>query len=430
MIKCGLLGKKLGHSLSPQIHHKFYDIVNIDGSYELFETSESGLGALIEDLEKKGYTGLNVTIPYKTQVMQYLNEISAEAAAIGAVNTILIKDAKRYGYNTDYFGLKTLFSQNGIKIKNQRVVILGSGGAAKCAHRLIKDEGAGEVIVTSRNPENADKAMRTVGYDSLEELDSIDVLLNTTPVGMSPSVGVCPVSDAVIQKSGIVVDIIYNPWQTLLLKKAQEFGKKSVNGLLMLSAQAIKAQEIWNNQKYDNTVYQDVFSFLQSLLAKKTNIVLIGMPGSGKSSIGKTLAKRLGMNFVDTDTLVEKEHGAIPKIFGEKGESVFRQYEHEAAKKAAQLSNTVISTGGGIILDEKNIKVLRATGTIVFLKRPLEKLLTDIDTSGRPLLPDKEALCTLFEKRNPLYHKYADYIADNTSDMDTCINDIIKYYEE
>lgn len=436
MKKNGLIGKTLGHSLSPQIHQKFYDITQVSGEYKLFETQKSRLGKLLDNLERQGYIGLNVTIPYKTEVMQYLDEISDEAMAIGAVNTILFKDSKRYGYNTDYYGLKTLFAQNGIDIKKSRVVILGTGGSAKCALKLMQDEGASETIVTSRNPQNADEALYAVRYNALDALGSIDILINTTPVGMSPNIDACPVADSVIQKSTFVVDIIYNPQQTLLLKKAESYGKKGVNGLLMLSAQAIKAQEIWNSQEYADSVYKDVFLFLQNeflqntLRSKKTNIVLIGMPGSGKTSIGKRLADRLRMNFADTDALVEKQHGAIPKIFSEQGEPKFRDYEHEMAKTASELSNTVISTGGGVILNEKNMRVLGSTGIIVFLKRPLQRLLDDIDTEGRPLLPSKDALKSLFRQRDSLYHKYADYVADNTSDMDTCIADIINKLEE
>lgn len=431
MLKTGLIGKKLGHSLSPQIHQRFYDITNSKGCYSLLETPADNLGTLLVSLETEGYTGVNVTIPYKTEVMQYLHEISDKAAAIGAVNTVLFKNGKRLGYNTDYYGLKALLDFNGIRIKNKRVVILGTGGAAKCAFRLVLDNGASETIVASRNPNATDNALRATGYDTLDSLKNIDVLINTTPVGMYPNTNACPIPDSIIQKCDNVVDMIYNPKKTVLLQKAQACGKTAVNGLLMLTAQAVKAQEIWNHQTYNEQTYQDVFSFINSLKNKKTNLVLIGMPGSGKTSIGKQLAQRLGMDFVDTDSKIEEKHGNIPGIFKGKGESVFREYEHQAAVDASQQTNTVISTGGGIILNKNNVTALKDTGVVFFLNRPLEKLLNDIDTSGRPLLADgKHRLKSLYDVRYPLYQEYADYDINNDEEVEACVNTIISKWKE
>ncbi|MDD5018495.1 MAG: shikimate kinase [Eubacteriales bacterium] len=431
MKKTGLIGEKLGHSLSPQIHARFYHITNMPGSYALFETPKSGIGALLSRLESEGYTGLNVTIPYKAKVMQYLDDISAEAAGIGAVNTIHFKDGKRIGYNTDYFGLKILVASNGIAVKGRRVVILGTGGAAKCAHRLMCDMGAKEVCVISRRP-RADKTPGAVGYDALDALGAIDVLINATPVGMSPDTDGCPVSDGVIKRCVSVIDIVYNPPETVLIKKARACGKTAVNGLLMLGAQAVRAQEIWNSQTYGKAVYDDIYSLLVNIVApQKTNIVLIGMPGSGKTTVGMALAERLHMAFADTDEMIEQKHGRIPDIFANQGEAAFRQYEYEAAKEAAALRHTVISTGGGIILNEHNMHALGLTGTVVFLDRPLESLVHDTDTATRPLLADgKDALIALFEKRYPLYQRYAEIVPDNTADVDTCVTDIIKKLEE
>lgn len=432
MIKAGLIGEKLGHSMSPAIHQKFYETANINGSYELFETSADGLSALLDSLLERGYVGVNVTIPYKTEVMQYLDEISKEAQAIGAVNTIHFKNGKRYGHNTDYFGLKTLLESSDVALRGKRVAILGTGGAAKCAYKLAADMGAGERIVVSRHPDEADTKLKAVDYSALDALESIDVLVNTTPVGMSPNVDKCAVSDSVIQKSAQVVDLIYNPLQTLLLKKAKALNKTSVNGLLMLVAQAIKAQEIWNGRAFDRSIYSQVYEHvLGTMSPKSTNIVLIGMPGSGKTSIGKQLAQRLNMDFADTDTMIEDEYGAIPKIFETRGESVFRDYEREAAAQAANRIGAVISTGGGIILDEHNMKTLGRTGTIVFIDRPIAKLLEDIDIEGRPLLKEgKHALVALLNQRENLYRKFAEIIVDNTADIESCIAYIINKLEE
>ncbi|MBT7122115.1 MAG: hypothetical protein HN948_03785, partial [Clostridia bacterium] len=337
-----------------------------------------------------------------------------------------------YGYNTDYYGLEMLLSTNRIDVQDKRVVILGTGGAAKCAYKLTADFGAGERVVVSRNPQKADMKLCAIGYDKLDELDLIDVLINTTPAGMSPNVDVCTVSDSVIQKSAQVVDLIYNPMQTLLLRKAESFGIKTANGLLMLVAQAIKAQEIWTSREYSQAIYTDVFDYVRSMMKQhKDNIVLIGMPGSGKSSIGMQLASNLNMGFVDTDSLIEEDYGSIVKIFEQKGESVFRDYERKAAQIAANRSNVVISTGGGIILDERNMAELSRIGTIVFIDRPLNKLLEDIEICGRPLLSDgKSALVKLHEQRDGLYRKYADIIAVNSADINSCIANIINKLEE
>ena len=432
MKKTGLIGATLGHSLSPLIHERFYSVTGISGSYRLFETQKDQLGALLDRLESEGYDGVNVTIPYKKDVMCYLDGISEEAAAIGSVNTISFTDGKRRGYNTDYFGLKTLLETNGIILLKKRVAILGAGGAARCAWRLAHDEGAAEVVVVSRHPAQADKDLGAIGYDALDRFESIDVLINTTPVGMSPDTGHCPAKSDIVQKSSSIVDIIYNPPETLLLQEAKKFGKVYANGLLMLSAQGIKAQEIWNNESYGSDVYRDVFEHLRRTFEMpKTNIVLIGMPGSGKTSIGKRLAKKLGMHFIDTDALIESKHGPIPDIFREQGEPRFREYEHEAARQAASLTRTVISTGGGIILDARNMQTLGQTGVIAFLDRPLDLLLKNTDTSHRPLLTNgDEALIQLYNKRYALYKKYADIIPDNTSDIAACLTDTIKKLEE
>lgn len=428
-MKAGLLGEKLSHSLSPAIHQKFWRMSGIAGSYELFESRRDGIEALLNRLEREGYIGINVTIPYKTEVMKHLNELSPEAEAIGSVNTVMFKGGRRLGYNTDYFGLKTLLDSSDIAIAGKSVVVLGTGGAARCALKLARDMGAQRVIAASRSPEKAD-VPGAVSYEVLNRLGSIDVLINTTPVGMSPHTDGCPVNESVIENCGSVVDLVYNPAETKLLSKAQTFGIKAVNGLGMLCAQAVKAQEIWNGQVYGGDIYNSVYKYMLRVVYKP-NIVLIGMPGSGKTTVGRLLAERLGMEFIDTDAMVEQEHGPIPDIFNAEGEEAFRSYERKAAKKAAAAHGAVISTGGGIILDGRNIDALKETGTVVFLDRPLEALLKDTDTSGRPLLAGgKDAIAGLYRQRHGLYVKYADIITDNSSGAEVCAREIIEALED
>lgn len=429
-VKVGLLGETLSHSLSPAIHKKFRRLACIEGSYELFETPRDGIDALLSRLEAEGYTGVNVTIPYKTEVIKYLSELSPEAEAIGSVNTILFKDGKRRGYNTDYFGLKALLESERIGISGKSVAILGTGGAARCAYKLARDMGAKLITVASRTPQSASGILGAVGYDTLDALGHIDVLINTTPAGMSPHPDACPVTADVIKKCGSVVDLIYNPAKTRLLAQAEELNIKAVNGLLMLCAQAVKAQEIWNGQTYGRDIYDSVYRHMFRVVYKP-NIVLIGMPGSGKTTVGKLLAEKLGMEFVDTDAMIEDKHGPIPGIFKSEGEAAFRAYESEEAKAAAAKARAVISTGGGMVLNECNMAALSGTGTVVFLDRPLDILLNETDTSGRPLLAEgKEAIVALYKQRHGLYMKYADIIPDDTSGAEGCATDIIEKLED
>ena len=320
MIKACLLGKKLNYSLSPVIHKRLFEITGIEGSYDLCETDEDRLDAVMKELGK--LSGANVTIPYKTAVMRYLDEISPEAEAIGAVNTISFKGGKAAGFNTDYYGLKDTMEYHGISLSGKRVAILGTGGASKCAVKLAADLKASEVITVSRSAKQG-----SISYEELEQKDGIDVLINTTPVGMYPDIFGSPVSENVVEKCGYVVDIVYNPLNTQLLRTAQDLGKKTAGGLRMLTSQAVKAQEIWNDKNFGRDVYDDVYDYVKNL---KTNIVIIGMPGSGKSTIGRLAAERLHKNFVDTDELIEVQHGAITKIFAEEGEAAFREYERKS----------------------------------------------------------------------------------------------------
>ncbi len=430
MIKAGLIGGKLSHSLSPQVHQKYWHLIGKQGQYALLETPADKLSELLDALTEKGYIGANVTIPHKKAVMRHLDVLSPEADAIGAVNTIHFSDGRRIGYNTDYFGLLSTLLRFGMPLCNKRVVILGTGGAAVCAFCLSKDQGASEVLVISRQPQKADKRLGALGYDALEALDSIDVLINTTPSGMFPDIKSCPVSVAVIQKCKAVADVIYNPEQTQLLKKAAEMGKPCAGGLWMLCAQALKAQEIWLGRAYDASLCASIFNALRTK-PDRTNIVLIGMPGSGKTTVGHILSKRLGREYADTDMLVEASHGRIQDIFAKSGEAAFRALELTAARGAAAKTRAVISTGGGIVLTQASMEALRETGIIVYIDRPMELLLCEVDTADRPLLAGgRQRLISLFSQRRMLYQKYADITVQNAADAAQCVDDIVKKLKE
>lgn len=426
MLNVGLIGEKLIHSLSPQIHKKYGRLTGTEVVYLLHETPPEGLPALLDELEAQGSAGTNVTIPYKKAVMPYLHKLSPEAQAIGAVNTIRFENGRRTGHNTDYFGLKSLLERNNIALQGKRVAVLGSGGAARCAYFLAKNESAAEVFTVSRRPETADRDLNAVSYDALAQLGNIGVLINATPVGMHPHTNACPVPDAVVDKCNAVVDTIYNPPETVLLNKARERGIPHANGLWMLCAQALAAEQIWTQRPFTMDECAAVHAFI-----RRSNVVLIGMPGSGKSTVGQLLAERLGMRFLDTDAMVEAAHGPIPGIFASQGEAAFRQYELAAACEAANTMNTVISTGGGMVQTEAAMQVLLETGVSVYVDRPLDVLLRETETEGRPLLAcGRGALVALYEKRHPLYNGFADIIAENRADAHRCADTIERKLED
>ncbi|MFA5675617.1 MAG: shikimate kinase [Christensenellales bacterium] len=430
MIKAGLIGGRLSHSQSPQIHEKYWRLTGRTGQYSLFEAEGKELRARLAALEKHGFIGVNVTIPHKTEIIRHLDLLSAEADAIGAVNTIHFCEGRRVGYNTDYFGLKYMLERNLMPLANKRTVILGSGGAARCALRLAKDEGASEVIVVSRAPMQADKRLAAVGYDTLDSIDSIDVLINTTPAGMYPKTDECPVPDSVIAKSGAVADLIYNPSRTVLLKKAAAYGKACAGGLWMLCAQAVKAEEIWTDRAFSDSICAAIYAALTEP-PPRTNVVLIGMPGSGKSTVGRILTKKRPFEYTDTDSMIEEEHGSIQDIFEIQGEAGFREMELTAARKAAARSRAVIATGGGIVTTDAAMAALKQTGIVIYIDRPLELLLSEVDISNRPLLANgRQRLISLYSRRHMLYQKYADITVQNSGDAEQCAALALKKLEE
>lgn len=430
MFKAGLIGEKLSYSLSPQIHAKYWRLTGRTGKYSLFEIQQPELGARLKLLEKRGFIGVNVTIPHKTAAIKHIDILTEEADAIGAVNTIHFCEGRRLGYNTDYFGLKYMLEKNLIALAGKRIVILGTGGAALCALCVAQDSGASEIIVASRNPDCAHKKLKAVGYDTLGSLDSIGVLINTTPVGMYTDTDKCPVDDSVIAKCGAVADVIYNPARTVLIKKAAAFGKANAGGLWMLCAQAVKAQEIWTGRPFSDAICSTIFNTVNEP-APRSNIVLIGMPGSGKSTIGQALTKKRPFKFVDTDSMVEEEHGNIQSIFETRGEAAFRGYELSAARKAAELSRTVIATGGGIVKTSAAMAALKQTGIVVYIDRPLELLLNEVDVSTRPLLANgRQKLISLYSQRHMLYQQYADITVQNLGDAKNCATLLLNKLED
>ena len=381
-MKYGLIGEKLGHSFSKVIHERLgYD-------YELVEIAPDKLDAFMKE---KNFLGINVTIPYKEKIIPYLDEIDENAKEIGAVNTIVNRDGRLYGYNTDFYGMQMLFSHAGIDPSLKKVAILGSGGTAKTANAVLKSLGAGEIINISRSGK--------ISYTDLYNNHSdTEIIVNTTPVGMYPKIFDRVVDINKFYGLSGVIDAVYNPLNTTIVNEARKKGIAAESGLYMLVGQAIRASELFLGIKYPSYMIDVIY---EGIYTEKENIVLIGMPSSGKSTVGKILAEKLGSRFVDTDELItDRIKMPIAEFFALYGEEEFRRIESEVIRDLAGENGLVIATGGGAILKEENVFNLRYNGKILFIDRPPELL---IPTDSRPLSNSRATLENLYNKRYPIY---------------------------
>lgn len=387
-MKYGLLGKKLGHSYSKIIHEAFAPY-----EYELLELTEEELDSF---MKAHDFCAVNVTIPYKETVMKYLDFIDDAARQIGAVNTVVNNDGVLYGYNTDFYGLRSLLVKNGFELFSKKVLILGSGGTSKTAQAVCCSLGCGEIHVVSRSGE--------VNYENVLALHSdAAYIINTTPCGMYPKNEGQALSLSGFEKLKGVADVIYNPLRTNLLLEAKERKIKYCGGLYMLVLQAVKASELFLSREFPENTGMDVY---RKLVSQKENIVLTGMPGSGKSTIGKLLSKELSREFVDIDELIIKSAGMeITEIFSKYGEPYFRDLETKAVKETSKRTGLVVATGGGAVLRRENVAALMQNGKIFFLDRPLSQIMP---TSDRPLSSDEQALKKRFDERYPIYRSTCD----------------------
>lgn len=388
-MKFGLLGERLSHSYSKIVHEKIADY-----DYQLFSIPRAGLDSF---LKSESFRGLNVTIPYKKDVIPYCSWLSPEAERIGAVNTIIRTEKGLWGYNTDYFGFAYMAKKAGIGFGGKKTLVLGSGGTSLTACAVAEDFGA-RVTVVSRTGE--------INYQNLPK--DAELLINTTPVGMYPNNdGVIALLSSFTRLEG-VLDVIYNPSRTRLLLEAESRGLPSSNGLIMLVAQAKAAAEIFLGRKLDDSLIDKVTSEIEK---EALNIALIGMPGCGKSSIGEVLAHKTGRELIDIDAEIEKQEGrSIPEIFAERGEAFFREIEALLIQRHAKESGKIIVTGGGAVLSKDNVCRLKQNSTVVFIKRAVDKL----DKKGRPLSTDIGAVKNMYKIRLPLYKSAADIEAENT----------------
>ncbi len=387
---CGLLGRTLSYSFSPKIHAQLGDY-----TYVLFEKEPEQLADFLQNGE---FNGLNVTIPYKKAVIPYLQALSPVAKRLGAVNTIVRRaDGTLIGHNTDYFGFYTMLSKSGIQVADKKALVLGSGGASNTAVAVLEELGA-QVVVISRSGEN--------NYNNLELHQDAALIVNATPVGMYPNVEDTPISlDGFPQLEG-VLDLNYNPSRTRILLDAEERGLIAENGRWMLVAQAKESAEWFTGTTIPDSKIKEIYRALSSQME---NIVLIGMPGSGKSTVAKLLSLELNRPVVDADEEICRAAGcSIPEIFANGGEEAFRKLETQILRDLGKESGKIIATGGGCVTREENYRLLHRNGKIIWLTRELNKLPTD----GRPLSQINK-METMFEIRKPMYQRFADHIVSN-----------------
>lgn len=411
-MKCGLIGRKLGHSYSCQIHHAIADY-----SYDLWELEPEQLAPF---LQKGDFAGVNVTIPYKQQVIPYLDDLSDTARAIGAVNTIVNRSGRLYGDNTDLAGMIALIRRLGLELHGKKVLILGTGGTSKTARAAAQQLGAAEVYRLSRSGRED-----AVTYEEARRLHGdAAVLINTTPCGMYPAVEDCPLDPADFPRLEGVVDAVYNPLRTNLVLAARERGIPAQEGLYMLAAQAVYAGALFRGCQ---AAQADIDLAYRTVLRQVENIVLIGMPSAGKTTVGQLLARRTGKKFTDTDTLAEQRIGmTIADYFRTSGEEAFRAREQETVAEVSAVGGQIIATGGGAILRRENLTALRRNGLLVFLDRPIEQLTATVD---RPLASDREALRRRYEERYALYRAAADVYIKNDGSPEEAADQIERQWQ-
>ncbi len=415
-MRVGLIGDPLGHSFSPRLHAAFGT-----ADYELHPIPAEALPAFFRE---RAFEGVNVTIPHKIAVIPLLDELHPSAEECGAVNTVVNRGGKLTGYNTDLFGMSFALAHAGISLSGRHVVILGSGGTSHTARALAKREGAASVTVVSRSGE--------VNYSNIAEFTETEIVINTTPVGMFPHAAASPVDLTLFPRLRGVFDAVFNPLRTRLIEQAENLGVPVASGLLMLTAQAKAAGILFRGGDYAepspaSAEGKEILKVWREVTAELTNIVLIGMPSSGKTTVGTLLAERLRRPLIDTDAETERRTGkTVPELFAEGGEENFRKEERLTVSECARGTGVIIATGGGAPMFPENRAALAGNGFVVLILRDTEKL----DTAGRPLSRDLDTLKAMYKVRMPVYKAFADAEAVNNDAPSACAEFILeKFYE-
>lgn len=403
-MRFGLLGRKLSHSLSPRIHAMLGDY-----EYLLYPVEPEKLDDFFEN---NGLDGFNVTIPYKIEAMKRCSSLSDAARETGSVNTVIrLENGGCYGDNTDIYGFERMAESAGCDFHGKKVLILGSGGARRTAEYTARKNGASEIVVISRSGEN--------NYDNIFRHSDAEILINTTPVGMYPENGKSPVKLEDFPSCRKVLDLIYNPFRTKLLLDAERLGIDCVNGLGMLTAQAVRSASLFTGVK----IPDEKAEFIRTeLLGGRRNILLAGMPGCGKTTVGRLLAEKLGREFADSDAMIEAAGESIPDIFEKYGEAGFRQRETAVIKEICRESGRIISVGGGAVINPENRIAMRENSFVIFLDAPLERL----ETRGRPLSESPDALKKLYDERIDFYRECADTVVPVSENPDETAERVIK----
>ena len=411
----GLIGAKLGHSYSKIIHEAVCGY-----SYELhpLPTEEEAHAFM----QAKAFKAINVTIPYKKLVIPYCDEVEPRAAAIGAVNTVVNRDGKLYGYNTDYTGFAYLARCHGVKFAGAVVLVLGTGGTHNTVTAVCQDAGAKQVLTASRTGKDG-----ALTYEEAQQHPEINIIINTTPAGMYPNNGSCLLDLHAFPKLEAVLDCVYNPFRTELLLRAEELGVPAYCGFEMLVAQAVYAAEYFLSRKFDDAA-GEIGRITAALRRDMLNVALIGMPSSGKSTVGRALAEKLGKKFIDLDEEIVKADGrSIPDIFAAEGEDGFRAKESAQTARFAKEGRQLLSCGGGIIKRGENLRALHQNGVVLFLDRPLDALTVG---GGRPLSSSTEALKKMEAERRPLYLAAADAVIPNSGTVEDAVTAAMEALDE
>lgn len=409
-MKFGCIGEKLRHSFSKEVH-------SLIAPYE-YQLKEIEKDSLEQFIKSKTFTAINVTIPYKERVIPMLDWIDEHAKLIGAVNTIVNRDGKLYGYNTDFFGMNALLVHAKINVYDKKVAVLGTGGTSKTAIGVLKHLKAKQILVVSRTPKDDQIDYKTL----ISKHNDIQIIINTTPCGMFPDNYDSPVNLEQFPNVEGVIDAVYNPLRTCLISQALEKGIMAEGGLYMLVAQAVKASEYFTGVILPEDTLQKAYN---KIVAQKENIVLIGMPSSGKTTVGEILAKKLNKVYIDTDKVIESQGKPITEIFANGGEKLFRQIESQVVKTVSKNNGVILATGGGAILDKENVANLKQNGKLYFIDRPLELL---VPTSDRPLSSDIQSITQRYNERYPIYNRVCDVKIDANCTAENVTEKIAKDY--